>query len=152
MESLAPIGKVGMSGTYTGALIPVMASIECFKMVMADGFYDEIDQKADLLYSGINDLYAKHRIPGHCRGMGARFGMFFGIEDPETDLNWRDVKKQYNVPQAREFVKKALDNHLYFVDPGNGPVPPHCGFSTQHTTEDLNMALEKMDKIFAEIK
>jgi glutamate-1-semialdehyde 2,1-aminomutase len=152
MESLAPIGKVGMSGTYTGALIPVMASIECFKMVMADGFYDEIDQKANLLYSGINDLYAKHRIPGHCRGMGARFGMFFGIEDPETDLNWRDVKKQYNVPQAREFVKKALDNHLYFVDPGNGPVPPHCGFSTQHTTEDLNMALEKMDKIFAEIK
>lgn len=152
MNSFAPVGKVVMSGTYTGALIPVMASIECFKMAMEDGFYDDIEKKADLLYGGINELFAKHRIPGRCHGLGARFGIFFGVEDPEAVWNWREVKKHYNVPQAREFVKKALENHLYFVDPGKGPVPPHNGFSVQHTMEDLNMALEKMNKIFAEIK
>lgn len=152
MSSLAPAGKVGMSGTYTGALIPVMASIECFKMAMEDGFYDDIEKKADLLYGGINELFAKHRIPGHCHGLGARFGIFFGVEDPEAVWNWREVKKHYNVPQARKFVKKALENHLYFVDPGNGPVPPHNGFSVRHTMENLNMALDKMDKIFAEIR
>ncbi len=152
MDCLAPIGKVGMSGTYTGALMPVLASNECFKMASEPGFYDDIDKKADALYTGIDRLFAKHGIKGHCRGQGARFAMFFGIEDPETDLNWRSVKAQYDLARHRAFVKKALDKGLYFVDPGRGPVPSHCGFSTQHTLDDIGEALDKMDGIFKEIK
>lgn len=152
MNALAPIGKVGMSGTYTGALMPVLASIECFKMAAEPGFYDDIEKKANALYGGINDLYKKHGIKGHCNGFGARFGMFFGIEDPETDFNWRNVIAQYDLPRHKAFVKRALELGMYFVDPGNGPVPCHCGFSTQHTMEDIAEALEKMDTIFAEIR
>lgn len=152
MESLAPLGKVGMSGTYTGALMPVLASIECFRMAMEPGFYDEIEHKANLLYDGINELFRKHGIPGHCRGMGARFGIYFGVEDSETDFNWRAVKQAYDLKRARMFVKEALDSGMYFVDPGNGPQPPHCGFSIQHTDSDLNDALDRMDRIFAKIK
>ena len=152
MESLAPIGKVGMSGTYTGSLMSVAASAECFRMAMEPDFYDKIDHTAELLYGGINDLLKKHGIPGHCRGMGARFGIYFGVENPEDDFNWRTTQQSYNVPMARAFVKKALENGMYFVDPGNGPVPPHCGFSTQHSDEDISEALNRMDKIFAQIK
>ncbi|SFP61959.1 glutamate-1-semialdehyde 2,1-aminomutase [Oscillibacter sp. PC13] len=152
MESLAPLGKVGMSGTYTGALMPVMASKECFRMAMEPDFYDEIDHKAELLYGGINDLFHKHGIPGHCRGLGARFGLYFGVEDPETDFNWRSAKKAYNLQQARAFVREALDAGMYFVDPGKGPQPPHCGFGIQHSDADLNSALERIDTIFAKIK
>ena len=137
---------------YTGALMPVLASIECFRMAMEPGFYDEIEHKANLLYDGINELFRKHGIPGHCRGMGARFGIYFGVEDSETDFNWRAVKQAYDLKRARMFVKEALDSGMYFVDPGNGPQPPHCGFSIQHTDSDLNDALDRMDRIFAKIK
>ena len=152
MNCLAPVGKVGMSGTYTGALMPVLASVECFKMAIEQGFYDDIDTKAAALYNGINQLFAKHGIKGHCRGQGARFAMYFGIEDPETDLNWRNVNAQYDITRHRAFVKKALDKGLYFVDPGKGPAPCHCGFSTQHTMEDIGEALDRMDGIFVEIR
>ena len=152
MDCLNPIGKVGMSGTYTGALMPVLASIECFKMAMEPGFYDEIDAKAEQLYSGINDLFKKHGIPGHCRGIGARFGIQFGIEDPESDFNWRTASSLYNAEMGCAFVREAIEDGMYFVNPGKGPMPPHCGFSIQHTKEDIDLSLEKMDAIFARIK
>ena len=152
MNCLAPVGKVGMSGTYTGSLMAVLASIECFKMAAEPGFYDEIDEKAAILYRGVNELFQKHGIKGHCRGLGARFGMFFGVEDPETDMNWRQFTSQYNVSQNREFVTKALERGLYFVDPGRGPAPSHCGFGIQHSKEDLSEALNKIDCIFAEMR
>lgn len=149
MNCLAPKGKVGMSGTYTGSLMAVLASIECFKMASEPDFYDEIDKKADMLYGGINELFVKHGIKGHCRGIGARFGMFFGVEDPENDLNWRQFVAQYDVEKNRRFVTKALEHSMYFVDPGRGPAPSHCGFSVQHTQEDLAEALDRMDQIFS---
>lgn len=152
MDALAPVGKVGMSGTYTGSLISVLASTECFRMVAEPGFYDTIDAKADMLYSGINDLFQKHGIKGHCRGLGARFGMFFGVEDPECDYNWRQFTAQYDVAKNRAFVTKALEMGMYFVDPGNGPAPCHCGFGIQHTEADLALALEKMDQIFRTLR
>jgi glutamate-1-semialdehyde 2,1-aminomutase len=151
MNALSPEGKVGMSGTYTGALIPVLASIECFKMAMEPNFYDEIDAKAEKLYGGINRLFKKHGVKGHCRGQGGRFGMFFGVEDPEVDMNWRSLKREYNVAQNRQFVKKAMENGMYFVDPGNGPAPSHCGFSTAHSMTDIDLALDKIDRIFASL-
>jgi len=152
MDCLAPIGKVGMSGTYTGSLLGVAASVECFRMAMEPDFYDQIEHKAEILYGGINDLFKKHGMPGHCRGLGARFAIYFGVEDPEADYNWRTAQSVYNLAQARAFVAEALKEGMYFVDPGRGPVPPHCGFSIQHSDEDLYEALEKMDRIFAKIK
>ena len=152
MNALAPIGKVGMSGTYTGALMPVLAGLECIKMATEPGFYDEIDRKTSVLYAGIDSLFQKHRIKGHCRGQGARFAIYFGIEDPEMDMNWRSIIAQYDISRSRQFVKKALESGLYFIDPGNGPAAPHCGFSVQHSMQDINETLTRMDEIFKQIK
>lgn len=152
MECLAPLGKVGMSGTYTGSLMAVLAAIQCFEMAMEPGFYDQIDRKAGQLYGGINALFQRHGVKGHCRGLGARFGMYFGVEDPELDLDWRQANAAYDVEMNRRFVGLALANGLYFVDPGQGPAPSHCGFSIQHTQEDLALALERMDTVFAQLK
>ena len=152
MECLAPAGKVGMSGTYTGSLMAVLAAIQCFEMALEPDFYDSIEGKAEQLYGGINQLFQRHGVKGHCRGMGARFGMYFGVEDPETDLDWRQVCEAYDVEKNRRFVGMALEEGLYFVDPGRGPAPSHCGFGIQHTEEDLALALEKMDGIFARLK
>ena len=152
MQKLNPVGPVCMSGTYTGALMPVLASIECLKMAGEPGFYDEIDARADALYGGMNALFQKHGLPGHVRGVGARFGIYFGIEDPETDYDWRKVKEGFDAQISKVFLKKAVQHGLHFHDYGTSPVPAHYGFSTQHAMRDIEITLDKLDHIFAALK
>ncbi|MGE5581314.1 MAG: aspartate aminotransferase family protein [Bacillota bacterium] len=152
MKKFNPTGKTVMSGTYTGSLMAVLASIECMKMAREDGFYDKIDQLAEALYGGLNDLFKKHGIPGHVRGMGARFGIFFGVDNPEDDFDWRIVASKFNSGLSKKFLYECLANGLYFHDYGNSPVPMHNGFSSQHTLKDIETALEKIDHIFVKIK
>jgi len=152
MKELNPEGSTVMSGTYTGSLMPVLASIECLKMAKEPNFYDKIDKVADVFYSALNDLFEKHNIPGHVRGMGARFGIYFGVEDPDDDYDWRKVVDKFDYSMSQKFILKALDEGLYFNDYGNSPVPMHNGFSTQHTMKDIEMTLDKIDKVFGKIK
>lgn len=152
MEALNPIGRVCSSGTFSGALMPVLAAIACMKIVKQSDFFDRLEATGNALYDGINDLFHKHSIPGHVRGMGARFGIYFGVEDPEMDFNWREVAKYYDKDLNVRFVKSALKNGLYFHDYGTSPVPPHNGYGLAHTLEDVAITLEKIDKIFCKIK
>lgn len=151
MEVLNPVGKTIMSGTYTGALMPVLASIECMKMALEPGFYDHIDEMADTLYSGMNELMKKNEIPGHVRGIGARFGIYFGVENEEDDYNWRKAGDSYRSDMTRSFLTKALRDGLYMHDCGQA-APAHYGFSVQHTLEDIHMTLDKIENIFREMR
>ena len=152
METFNPLGKVGASGTTSGALMPVLAALECMKMVQEPEFFGKIDLIADQLYSGIDDLFIKHGIPGHVRGVGARFGIYFGVENPEDDYNWRKVKQSFDLEMNRKFITLALQKGLYFHDYGMSPVPQHNGFGIAHTSDDIDRALNIMDGIFAELK
>ncbi len=152
MSKLNPVGNTGMSGTYTGALMPVLAAIECLKMSKEPSFYDHIDKISNKLYDGINELFKKHGIPGHVRGMGARFGIYFGVEDPEDDYDFRKVAEKYDKDLYKKFVAKCLENGLFFHDTSGNKSPAHYGFTTQHTLKDIEITLEKIDEIFAVIK
>ena len=144
-----------MSGTYTGALMPVLAAIECLKMMEEPGFYERVNGKAQKLYTGINRLFKTYSIPGHVRGVGARFATFFGIEDEETDFDFRKIVAEFDAPTYRKFVKKALENGLYFHiegwSTGGISLPTHCGITSSHTEDDIVITLEKMERIFEEI-
>jgi len=152
MNTFNPVGKVVASGTAAGALMPVMAAIECMKMVKEPEFYDTLETIGDAIYGGINELFKKHGMPGFVRGLGARFNIFFGLEDPEMTYNWRTIADNFDIDMKCKFIKEALDSGLYFHDYGVAPTPPHCGFGTAHTLDDINTTLNKMDAIFAKIK
>jgi glutamate-1-semialdehyde 2,1-aminomutase len=152
MRNLNPLGKTVMSGTYTGALMPVLASIECLKMCMEPDFYDHIDAVADKLYNGLNELFKKHGVSAHARGLGARFGIYFGIEDPEDDYDFRKVAPQMDKELYRKFIAECLPNGLFFHDTAAPKSPAHYGFTAQHTLKDIDITLEKVDKILAKIK
>jgi glutamate-1-semialdehyde 2,1-aminomutase len=152
MKKLNPEGNTAMSGTYTGALIPVLAAVECFKMCKEPDFYDHIDSLADALYSGFNDLFKKHSLPGHVRGMGARFGIYFGMENPEDDYDFRKVAQKYDREMYKKFVAECLPAGLFFHDTSGAVSPAHYGFTIQHTLKDIEITLDKIDKIFGKIK
>lgn len=148
MNCLNPIGKTTVSGTYTGALMPVMASIECLKMAMEPGFYDQIEKIGEKLYRGIDELFVKHGKKGHCRGVGARFAIYFGVENTEDDFDFRKVAAEQDRDMYKKFVTECLPRGLWFHDTAGAVSPAHYGITIAHTEKDIDETLARMDDIF----
>lgn len=152
MQTLNPSGPVVMSGTYTGALMPVLVSIECLKMMQEPGFYERLNSISQKLYDGINQLHQTYGVPGHVRGLGNRFANFFGIEDPEDDYDFRKIAAGFDNDLYNRFIVKVLEQGLYFHISGWGgggvSLPTHCGVTTAHTEADIDLTLEKLDTVF----
>lgn len=152
MDVLGPVGNVTMSGTYTGSLIPVLVTIECLKMAKESWFYDHVDNISEKLYGGINSLMETHGIKGHARGVGARFAIYFGVENQDVIHDYRKVALEYDPIAALEFTRGSMERGIFMLDGGKGFYPPHRGFSIQHTVEDINETLEKFEDIFKKMK
>ena len=53
------------------------------------GFYDHIHAVADRLYGGLNELFTRHGVTARVQGLGARFGIYFGVTGPVRELSRR---------------------------------------------------------------
>jgi len=51
-----------------------------------------------------------------------------------------------------KFIFETFNEGLYFNDYGNNSIPIHNGFSTQHRIKDIEVTLDKIDKVFRKIK
>jgi glutamate-1-semialdehyde 2,1-aminomutase len=149
MDICSPGGTVGVSGTYSGNQLAVWAANECVKMALEPGFYDHIEAVGGKLFTGMEALMKKHGLPGHVHGKGARFAIYWGYDDPAIDQDLRKSQQLFRRDMANAFINGALDNGLYFHSYWDAPIPSHCGFSVQHTLEDIDISLEKMDKVMA---
>jgi len=148
MDHYNPIGKVAMSGTYTGSLMPVMGAIECMKMAMEPGFYEHFDTLGKRLFTGIDNLFRKYGLPGHVRGVGARWAIYFGVEDPQDDFDFRKIACGFDREMDKKFVTQAPQRGLWFHDTSAAITPAHRALMTAHTMQDIEVTLEKMDMIF----
>lgn len=148
MDYFNPIGKVSMSGTYTGTLMSVMVAVECMKMAMEPGFYDHLEEIGNALIDGTNDLFRKKNLKGHARGVGARWSIYFGVENPEDAYDFRKVAAHFDREMDRKFVRAAIDNGLWFHDTSTNLNPAHRAIMTAHSMEDVEVTLEKMERIF----
>lgn len=151
MDKLNPLGDVSMSGTYTGSLLAVAASVECMKMSLEPGFYDHFEQLGDRLFNGVDELLAKHHLPGHVRGLGARWAIYFGVEDPEDDYDFRKVAAEFDREVDKRFVRAATAAGLWFHDTSTSITPAHRALMTAHTMADIDETLEKLDTVFASL-
>lgn len=133
MDHFSPFGEVVMSGTYTGSLMPVMAAVACMEMALEPGFYDHFDNLGEKLFTGFDDLFKKHNMPGHVRGIGARWAIYFGVEDPQDDYDFRVIAEKFDRETDRKFVTKAVENGLWFHDTSSNITPAHRALTTAHT-------------------
>lgn len=151
MECLNPSGPVVMSGTYTGALIPVSAAVECLRMMSEPEFYSVLNSKAEAFYAEINTMFDRHGLPGHLRGIGARFALYFGVENPEDDYVFRSTSAAFSPELHSRFVDLALQKGLYFLDTGFPHAPTHYGITAAHSEAELEWALGKLEHVFREL-
>src|SRR5207253_2883950 len=89
MERLMPTGDCQHSGTYNGHPVAVAAGLAAVTAYREPGFYDHIHAIARELYEGLGGLFDRHGVAAHVQGLGARFGVYFGL--PGKAASYRDA-------------------------------------------------------------
>jgi glutamate-1-semialdehyde 2,1-aminomutase len=149
MKSLTPEGPTVVSGTYIGHLIPVMGAMAALEELRRPGFYERLNGTANRFYAGFNEILRRRGIKAVVQGLGARFGIFFGMEETPI-MNFRKVTREFDSEQARKFIKRAFERGLYFRDPGHRISPLHYGISSQHGEDVIDESLNRLDDTFTD--
>jgi glutamate-1-semialdehyde 2,1-aminomutase len=141
MERLMPQGDCQHSGTYNGHPVVVAAGLAAVKAYREPGFYDHIRSLGERLYAGLNQIFERHGARGHVQGLGARFGVYFGIEGQVR--SYRDAVRHQR-DQMLRFIKAAIEQGVYFHDYGGAAC--HHGFCSAMTEGHVDEVLGKLDE------
>jgi glutamate-1-semialdehyde 2,1-aminomutase len=147
MDRLMPIGDCQHSGTYNGHVVAVAAGLAAVTAYRQPGFYDHINAVAERLYSGLNAVFARHQVSARVQGLGARFGIYFGVMDKVR--SYRDAVKHQREQMLR-FVAAAIAHGIYFHDYGGAAC--HHGFCAAMTLTDADEALNRLDDAVRNMK
>ncbi len=147
MARLMPEGDCQHSGTYNGHQVVVAAALAAVKAYLEPGFYDHIYAVADKLFAGLNQIFNHHKVQARVQGLGARFGVYFGV--PEELTNYRDVV-QHQRSQMLKFVAAAIASGVYFHDYGGAAC--HHGFCRAMSLADADEALTRLDQAVSTLK
>jgi glutamate-1-semialdehyde 2,1-aminomutase len=143
MEMCSPVGPALHSGTYNAHPVLVAAAHAFLIEVTRPGFYEHLNALGDCLYAGMRDILARYATPAWVQGVGARFGLFFGLD--QEPRNYRDMASQ-DMAMMAQFHRACLKRGVYLHH-----VSPHHGFSAAHTLSDIEETLDAMERAAAEV-
>jgi glutamate-1-semialdehyde 2,1-aminomutase len=143
METCTPVGSALHSGTYNAPPALVIAIGALLDEVSRPGFYAHLDALGERLYAGMREILARRGIKAWVQGIGARFGLLFGLD--EEPRNYRDVARQ-DLDLMRKFHLACLRRGVYLHY-----VSPHHGYSSAHTMADIEETLDVMDRAAREL-
>ncbi|HTU18399.1 MAG TPA: aspartate aminotransferase family protein [Gemmataceae bacterium] len=140
MSRLMPQGDCQHSGTYNGHLVPVAAALAAVTAYRQPGFYELIHAVAARLYTGLNEIFARQAVPARVQGLGARFGIYFGVMEPVR--SYRDAVRHQREQMLR-FIAAAARHGVYFHDYGGAAC--HHGFCAAMTLADTEEVLNRLE-------
>jgi glutamate-1-semialdehyde 2,1-aminomutase len=146
MDRLMPTGDCQHSGTYNGHPVAVAAAVAAVEAYRAPGFYEHVHAVAGALYEGLGACFARHGVAAHVQGLGARFGVYFGLGRPAA--SYRDAVAHQRQAMLR-FVAAAIRHGVYLHDYGGAAC--HHGFCAAMTMEDVREALARLDAAVREL-
>jgi glutamate-1-semialdehyde 2,1-aminomutase len=147
MDRLMPVGDCQHSGTYNGHPVAVAAGLAAVTAYRQPGFYDHINNLANRLYGGLSEILTRHGVVARVQGLGARFGIYFGVQGPVR--NYRDAVAHHRDTMLR-FVAAAIDHGVYFHDYGGAAC--HHGFCAAMNLGDVNEVLNRLDDVIQQMK
>ena len=142
MSHLRPLGDAEHSGTYMGHLVPVMGALACLTELSAPGVYPRLYALGDRLYRGLEDAIGRLGIRARLQHLGPRFFIYFGL-DPDREVQDYRSAAAHDRAAALAFSRETAARGVYFHDYGGGLA--HHGFSTAHTENDIDTALEAVE-------
>ncbi|MHC4553017.1 MAG: glutamate-1-semialdehyde 2,1-aminomutase [Planctomycetota bacterium] len=134
MNHLAPLGPVYQAGTLSGNPIATAAANATLDILAQEGTYDKLDQNAQALIGGLNEVAQKASIPVQINRVGSLAGLFFA-ENPVK--NFDDVQ-QTNIARFKQFFAGMLEKGVYLA-----PSAYEAMFvSLAHTEKDIEITLD----------
>ena len=141
MKVFSPFGPAAHSGTYSGHLFAMLAVIASLSEIRQEGFYDALFAKADRLYGGLSNLFEAHGVPARVQGLGARFGIYFGVT---KEVKCYQDCATIDGDLGYKFIRACFERGLYFHNYGKLALGHH-GFSAAHTLEDIEETLNRVE-------
>lgn len=133
MSLLAPDGPVYQAGTLSGNPVAMSAGTATLKILLTEGFYEDLNRKSDDFISELKNVVAEKGIT--VNHIGSMFTMFFTDEDVHS---FADVKRTDRERFAR-FFRYMLINRVYM-----SPSPFEANFISLFHRES---ELERITKI-----
>ena len=115
----------------------VAAGLAAVTAYREPGFYEHIHAVGRRLCDGLNAIFDRHGVAGRVQGLGARFGIYFGVGGPVR--SYRDAVRHQREQMLR-FIAAAIRHGVYFHDYGGAAC--HHGFCAAMTLADADEALE----------
>jgi glutamate-1-semialdehyde 2,1-aminomutase len=140
MERLMPQGDCQHSGTYNGHPAIVAAGLAAVQAYRAPGFYDHIRAVGQRLFAGLQEIFTRRGIPARVQGLGARFGIYFGLTGEITSY---DQVQRHSREQMLRFIAAAIGHGVYFHDYGGAAC--HHGFCHAMTLGDVEEVLRRLN-------
>lgn len=129
MDYLAPLGPVYQAGTLSGNPLAMEAGLQALKLVEIDGFYEELERKANIITQPVKRFLQERGLPACLQQAGSMFSLFFG---PRKVTNFRDAQSQ-DQKRFQSFFRFLLKNGVYAP-----PSPFESWFvSATHSQENL---------------
>ncbi len=137
MSSVSPLGRAVHSGTYNAHLIPIMAGLAFIDQATDPAFYPHLRGLEAAFYPELQAVFDRAGVPVLVQSVGARFSLLFGLD--RAPVRYRDILA-VDTATATRFYGLALEEGIYFH------ASWHHGFSVMHTSRDLEVALDGIER------
>jgi len=143
MEQVAPLGGIYQAGTLSGNPLAMAAGIETLTLLMAPGFYADLETKGRRLADGLGQAAAAARIAVQTNRVGSMLtGFFTGV--PVTDYA---AAKTADTTRYGTFFRAMLARGVSLA-----PSQFEAAFvSAAHSGEDLEATLAAAREAFAAV-
>jgi glutamate-1-semialdehyde 2,1-aminomutase len=140
MDRFKPVGGVAHSGTFNAPLASILAGLAFVRTIRTPEFWEHIKYLSMRLSHGLTEIASRSPIACRFQVHGSRFGLTFGTREPVKC--YRD-SLCHRREDMLEFCRQTTARGVYFHDYGGGPC--HHGFSSVHTTADIDRVLQVVE-------
>jgi glutamate-1-semialdehyde 2,1-aminomutase len=144
MDSLSPLGGVYQAGTLSGNPLAMSAGIATLKLLQAEGFYEQIEEKTAYLEKGLQQVCAAQPVATRWQRVGGMFCTYFTEREV---FSFADAATSDTETFGR-FFRAMLDQGINLA-----PSQFEAGFmSVAHSREDLDKTITAADKSLASLR
>lgn len=122
----------------------MLASIATIEQLRQPGVYDRLLESSETFYRDLQQTFDRYGLPVLVQGLGARFGLYFGIIEP---VRVASDAAAHDHELHRRFVLGCFERGIYFHAYNRKGAPGHSGFSLSHDSDDFSQALTAIDDV-----
>ena len=145
MSKMAPQGPVYQAGTLSGNPVAMAAGIATLEQLQKDGFYDDLDEKADRLLAGLEQAAKKAAIPVQAKRVGSMLGFFFN----DKEVKNFDDAKTCDLDKFSAFYNGLRQKGIYIAPSQFEALFISIAHDTDHIDQTIQAAEEVLDQLKA---